>query len=74
MAQEDWQPHPSAMGATELQKIRDKVGITQSTVSHYLDMMHKAGLVEPLRVGKWTYYRRNEETIRAFAAFVQEEL
>jgi DNA-binding transcriptional ArsR family regulator len=37
-------------------------------------MMHKAGLVEPLRVGKWTYYRRNEETIRAFAEFVQKDL
>ena len=54
--------------------IRDKVGITQSTASHYLDIMHKAGLVEPLRVGKWTYYRRNEETLREFAAFVQNEL
>ena len=54
--------------------ICDKVGISQSTVSHYLDMMHKAGLVEPLRVGKWTYYRRNEETIRAFAEFVQKDL
>lgn len=49
--------------------IRDKAGISQSTVSHYLDMLQKAGLLLSKRHGKWTYYRRNEETLAALADY-----
>lgn len=54
--------------------IQEKVGISQSTVSHYLDMMQKAGLLESARFGKWTYYRRNEENIRLLADYVRKDL
>ncbi|UGU18217.1 ArsR family transcriptional regulator [Sinomicrobium kalidii] len=46
--------------------IRRKTGLSQSTVSHYLNMMYKAGLIEPTRYGKWTYFKRNEETLNAY--------
>ena len=42
---------------------RDKAGISQSTVSHYLDMLQKAGLLLSERHGKWTYYRRDEDPV-----------
>ena len=48
--------------------ICEKAGISQSTASHYLDILLRAGLVETKRIGKWTYYRRNEETIRQTVA------
>lgn len=54
--------------------ICEKAGITQSTISHYLDILQRAGLLESQRCGKWTYYRRNEETIQAFAEYIQREL
>ena len=54
--------------------IQDKAGISQSTVSHYLDMLQRAGLLTSERIGKWTYYRRNEECIQEFAEFVRKEL
>lgn len=54
--------------------ICDKAGISQSTVSHYLDMLLQAGLLESRRAGKWTYYRRNEATIQAFATYIHEVL
>ncbi len=43
--------------------IKEKANVSQSTVSSYLNMMQKAGLLESYRYGQWTYYRRNEKTI-----------
>ena len=54
--------------------IFQKTGIAQSTVSHYLDIMQRAGLLESVRYGKWTYYRRNEETIERLKEYVDGEL
>lgn len=54
--------------------IQEKAGISQSTVSHYLDILQRAGLLTSERIGKWTYYKRNEETIREFARFIAKEL
>lgn len=54
--------------------IAEKAGVSQSTASHYLDVMQRAGLLESARFGKWTYYRRNERTIADLAAFVGRDL
>lgn len=54
--------------------ICDKAGVSQSTVSHYLDMMQRAGLLESARFGKWTYYRRNEANIARLADYIRDEL
>ncbi len=57
-----------------VQYIGDKAGLSQSTVSHYLSIMHKAGLVIPTRHGKWTYYKRNENHIAAYLDFLKNNL
>ncbi|MCJ8011786.1 helix-turn-helix domain-containing protein [Paenibacillus sp. KQZ6P-2] len=54
--------------------IQNLTGLAQSVVSSYLCTMQKAGLLEAERVGKWTFYRRNEKTIQAFAEYVRTEL
>lgn len=54
--------------------IRDKSGLSQSTVSHFLSILHQAGLVTPTRIGKWTYYKRNEEVIREYLKTIIREL
>ncbi len=54
--------------------IREKAGISQSVASQYLDMMQRAGLLESIRVGKWTYYRRKEDNIRKFAEWMGTEI
>lgn len=46
--------------------IQDKAGISQSTTSQYMSLLHQAGFVVPTRIGKWTYYRRDEEKIAEF--------
>ncbi len=43
--------------------IHKKSGLTQSTISEYLSVLHRVGLVSATRIGQWTYYKRNEETI-----------
>ncbi|MBV6646853.1 MAG: helix-turn-helix transcriptional regulator [Cyclobacteriaceae bacterium] len=45
------------------QYIQEKSGMSQSTISHFLLLLQQADLVIPTRLGKWTYYQRNEETI-----------
>lgn len=54
--------------------IRQKLGVSQSTTSQYLSTLEDAGLVTSERIGQWTYYQRDEETIEEFAAFVREDL
>ena len=54
--------------------ITDKAGISQSTVSSYLDLMQRAGLLESGRYGKWTYYRRNEKGIQDLGDYIKKEL
>jgi len=46
--------------------IQKKSGLSQSTVSSYLALLTRAGLVTAKRVGQWTYYQRNEDAIKQF--------
>lgn len=55
-------------------EIQRALGLTPSTTSHYLTMMSKAGLVTPTRLGKWTYYRRNEAAIQELRKFIDKEI
>ncbi len=54
--------------------IKDKSGLSQSTISHYLNMMENAQLVIATRIGKWTYYKRNEITISGYLELLQKEI
>ncbi len=54
--------------------IQKKANVSQSTISHYLDILQRAGLLIAERRGKWTYYRRNEETIQRAADYMTHEL
>lgn len=54
--------------------IQDKTGLSQSTVSTYLNSMQQAKLVIPTRHGKWTYYKRNENVIKAYLGSLKDEL
>lgn len=50
--------------------IQKKSGLTQSTISEYLSVLHRVGLVSATRVGQWTYYKRNEETISTLSDLI----
>ena len=45
--------------------IAEKLGVSQPTVSEHMRILSQAGLVEPKRIRKWTFYRRNELRLAA---------
>lgn len=55
-------------------QIQQKAGLTQSTVSDYLSILQRAGLVKSTRIGQWTYYQRNEEAFKALSELVQSKI
>jgi DNA-binding transcriptional ArsR family regulator len=62
-------PHESGLSFDDgvcVAYIQVKAGISQSTTSQYMSFLHQAGFVIPTRIGKWTYYKRDEETITQF--------
>lgn len=57
-----------------VQYIGEKSGLSLSTISHYLSMMQKAGLLISSRFGKWTYYKRDEEGILNYIDLLKKHL
>ncbi len=47
--------------------IQEKTNLSQSTISTYLSMMEKCGLLISTRHGKWSYFKRNEKLIAQYA-------
>lgn len=55
-------------------EIQKKVNLTQSTVSEYLSLLQRTGLIESTRIGQWTYYRRNEKAFEEFKESINNTL
>ncbi|WP_304622444.1 ArsR/SmtB family transcription factor [Desertivirga brevis] len=55
-------------------QIQKKAGLSQSTVSEYLSLLQKAGLVKAQRVGQWTYYHRNEEAFAVLSELMKTHI
>ena len=51
--------------------IREKLGIAAATASRHLTLLTEAGLLVATRRKGWTFYRRNESTIRNFVKHMQ---
>ncbi|MBD8593471.1 helix-turn-helix transcriptional regulator [Pseudomonas sp. CFBP 8758] len=54
--------------------IQDKAGLSQPATSICLKALLDQGFVEASKVGKWTYYRRNEERLREAMSGLLTEL
>lgn len=54
--------------------IAEKLGISQPTLSEHMKLLTQAGLVHATRIKQWTFYRRDEECIRAIAAMIAKNL
>lgn len=54
--------------------IHKKTGLSQSTVSEYLNMLHRSNLLICTRNGKSTYYKRNESEILKYIMTLSNEL
>lgn len=61
-------------GGVCVSSIKKASGLSQSTISEFLSMMQEAELVESKSIGQYTYFRRNEETIKEIAKWIEMEL
>ncbi|MGH6695079.1 ArsR/SmtB family transcription factor [Sphingopyxis sp.] len=50
------------------QLIAEKLGINASTLSEHMRVLQGSELVTAKRIKQWTFYRRNQERLRALAA------
>src|ERR1700726_2041639 len=48
--------------------LAEKLGITPATLREHMRVLVQAELVLPKRIRQWTFYRRDEERIRAVKA------
>jgi len=54
--------------------IEAHMGLSQSTISHHMSILTKAGLVEATKQGQWRWYRRNEKALRQLVKSLRREL
>ena len=54
-------PRSPGMCVCDLEK---ELSLTQPTVTHHLQVLREAGLIECRKLGPWVYCKRNEEAIR----------
>ncbi|WP_419211683.1 ArsR/SmtB family transcription factor [Maribacter sp. X9] len=54
--------------------IKNKANLSQSTISQYMSQLQKSGLVTSTRLGKWTYFKRNEQNIKEYINQLNKEL
>ncbi|AXT24963.1 transcriptional regulator (plasmid) [Phaeobacter inhibens] len=54
--------------------IQEKAGLSQSTISTYMNHLKDAGFVVSERHGQWTFYRRDEDAIQQFLDSIKQEL
>jgi DNA-binding transcriptional ArsR family regulator len=54
--------------------IAEKLGISQPTLSEHMKLLTQTGLVRARRIKQWTFYRREEEQIRAAKAMITDQV
>src|SRR5213595_308413 len=51
--------------------IAEKLGVSQPTVSEHLKVLTQAGLLRSKRIKQWTFYKRDEDSIRAIKSAIR---
>src|SRR5438105_14297339 len=54
--------------------IAAKLGISQPTVSEHMKVLTQAGLLRSKRIKQWTFYRRDEKSIRKIKSAIGTKL
>jgi len=52
------------------QSIAEKLGINASTLSEHMRVLQGSDLITAKRIKQWTFYRRNDERLRALATAI----
>jgi len=54
--------------------IAEKLGVSQPTVTEHMKLLVEIGAVRAKRIKQWTFYKRDEERIRAIKTAILEEV
>ncbi|WP_205944453.1 ArsR/SmtB family transcription factor [Pelagibius litoralis] len=54
--------------------IADKLGMSQPTVSRHLELLRRADLVEVNRIGRWSFFSRNEAGLSDYRNWLHDNL
>lgn len=54
--------------------LAEKAKVAQPTMSRHLELLRRAKFVKVVRVGKWSFYSRDEAGLAKFKAWVSEQL
>lgn len=54
--------------------ITAKLEMSQPTVSRHLELLKRAGFLTVQRIGKWSYYRRNEKALNEYRRWLSATL
>jgi ArsR family transcriptional regulator len=54
--------------------IAEKLGVSQPTVSEHLKVLTQAGLLSSKRIKQWTFYKRDEQSIRSIKSAIRAKL
>ena len=54
--------------------LAEKLKISQATLSEHMRVLVQAGLVRPKRIKQWTFYRRNDDRIKAIKSLIQDKV
>jgi ArsR family transcriptional regulator len=54
--------------------IAEKLGVSQPTVSEHLKVLTQAGLLRSKRIKQWTFYKRDEPSIRSLKSLIRAKL
>ena len=68
------QEEPAEEVGVCVKQIQEKAGISQSTASQFMGVLQRAGLVSSRRIGRWTYFRREDERIGELPALLRDGL
>lgn len=64
---------PSEIGVC-VTLLTKKLGMAQPTVSRHLELLRRAGFLTANRVGRWTFFQRDETAIQGFKGWINEHL
>lgn len=54
--------------------ITEKLGMSQPTVSRHLDLLRQAGFLRAKKIGKWSFYSRDEAAIDKYKAWLTQQV
>ena len=54
--------------------IAEKLGVSQPTVTEHMKLLVDIGAVRAKRIKQWTFYKRDEERIRALKAEIVDQV